>query len=78
MRETQWRERTALAHQRSTLALVLIACLLAAHGRDALSVAAALLIVAVALAAREPRHFAFATLLAAACAAVAVTYRAAS
>ena len=42
------------------LAFVAIAALLAVHGPDAFGVAAGLLVAAVGLAAREPRHLAFA------------------
>jgi hypothetical protein len=55
------------------LAVVVIAALLAAHNADAFGVAAGLLVAAVGLAAREPRQLAFAALLAAGCAAVAIT-----
>jgi hypothetical protein len=72
MPETQWIERTRLARERSMLAIVAISALLAAHGRDAFGVVAALLVAAVGLSAREPRHLAFAALLAAACAAVSL------
>jgi hypothetical protein len=72
MPDTQWVERTRLARERSLLAMVFIAALLAAHGRDAFGVAAGLLVAAVGLGAREPRQLAFAALLAAACAAVSL------
>jgi hypothetical protein len=72
MPETQFVERTSLARERSMLAIVVIAALLAAHGRDAFGVAAGLLVAAVGLGAREPRHLAFAAFLAAVCAAVAL------
>ena len=54
------------------LAFVVIATLLAIHGHDAFSVASGLLVAAVGLAAREPRHLAFAGVLASGCAAVAL------
>jgi hypothetical protein len=54
------------------LAIVVIATLLAVHGHDAFGVAAGLLVAAVGLASREPRHLAFAALLAAGCAGVAL------
>jgi hypothetical protein len=72
MPETQWVERTRLAQERSMLAIVVIAALLMAHGRDAFGIAAGLLVAAVGLAARGPRHLAFAAVLAAACSAVAL------
>ena len=72
MPETQWAERTRLARERSTLAIVVIAMLLAAHGHAAFGVASGLLVAAAGLAAREPRHLAFAAVLAAVCAAVAL------
>jgi Na+-translocating ferredoxin:NAD+ oxidoreductase RnfD subunit len=72
MPDTQWMERTRLARERSMLAIVVIAALLVAHGRDAFSVVAGLLVAAIGLWAREPRHLAFAALLAAACAAVSL------
>lgn len=70
MPETQWRERTRLARERSMLAVVVIAALLAAHGRDAFGVVSGLLVAALGLSAREPRRLAFAALLAAVCATV--------
>ena len=54
------------------LAFVLIGALLVAHGRDPFGVTSGLLIAATGLSAREPRHMAFAALLAALCAAVSV------
>jgi len=72
MPETQFVERTHLARQRSLLAIVLIAALLATHGRDAFGLASGLLVAAVGLPAREPRQIAFATSLAAVCAAVSI------
>jgi hypothetical protein len=73
MPDTQWVERTRLARERSMLAIVVIACLLAVHGHAAFGVASGLLVAAVGLAAREPRRLALAALLAAVCAAVALT-----
>jgi hypothetical protein len=70
--ETQWAERTRLARQRSVLAFVLIAALLATHARSWLAISAALLVLAAALAARSPLALAATTVLAAACAAVIV------
>jgi hypothetical protein len=70
--ETQWRERTALARQRSSLAFVLIAALLVTHATEWLGVSAALLVGAAGLGARSELALAGATLLAAACAAVIV------
>ena len=52
------------------LAIVVIAALLAAHGRDAFAVVAGLLVAAVGLSARDPRRLAFAGLLASVCAVV--------
>jgi hypothetical protein len=72
MPDTQWVERTRLARERSMLAIVVIAALLAAHGRDPFGVASGLLVAAVGLAAHEPRHLAFAGLLAAVCAALSL------
>jgi hypothetical protein len=72
MPETQFVERTDLARERSMLAIVVIAALLAAHGRDPFGVASGLLVAAVGLSARGPRHLAFAAVLAAVCAAVAL------
>jgi hypothetical protein len=72
MPETQWMERTRLARERSMLAVVVIAALLAVHGHDAFSVASGLLVAAIGLASREPRHLAFAALLASLCASVAL------
>jgi hypothetical protein len=72
MPESQYVERTGLARERSMLAIIVIAALLAAHGRDPFGVASGLVVAAVGLAARGPRHLAFAGLLAAACAAVSV------
>ena len=72
MPDTQWAERTRLARERSMLAIVVIAALLAAHGHTAFGLVSGLLVAAVGLAAREPRQLAFAAVLAAACAAVAV------
>ena len=59
-------ERTRLARERSMLAIVVIATLLAVQAHTAL--ASGLLVAAVGLAAREPRHLAFAAL----CASVAL------
>ena len=70
--QTQWVERTRLARERSMLAVVVIATLLVVHRPDPFGVASGLLVAAVGLAAREPRHLAFAALLAAGCAVVAL------
>jgi hypothetical protein len=70
--ETQWAERTSLARQRSVLAFLLIAVLLATHAHAWLGVSAALLVAAAGLRARTPRELALTTGLAAACAAVIV------
>ena len=70
--ETQWRERTALARQRSTLAFVVIAILLLTHTRAWLGVSAGLLVAAAGLGARSELALAGATLLAAVLAAVVV------
>jgi Na+-translocating ferredoxin:NAD+ oxidoreductase RnfD subunit len=72
MPETQWMERTRLARERSMLAVVAIAALLAVHGHTVFGVASGLLVAAVGLASREPRHLAFAALLASLCASVAL------
>jgi hypothetical protein len=72
MPETQWVERTRLARERSMLAVVAIAALLAVHGHTAFGVASGLLVAAVGLWAHEPRHLAFAGVLAAVCAGVAL------
>jgi hypothetical protein len=70
MPETQFRERTALARQRSSLALLLIAALLLTHSHELLGVSSALLVAAAALGARSPRTLAATTGLAATCAAI--------
>lgn len=70
--ETQWRERTALARQRSSLALVVIAVLLLTHATAWLGVSAALLVAAAGLGARSELALAGATVLAAVCAVVIV------
>jgi hypothetical protein len=66
--ETQFRERTALARQRSALALVLISALLLTHAHAWLGASAALLVAAVGLSARSPAALTAATLMAAVCA----------
>ena len=63
--ETQSAERTGLARQRSALAFVLIAALLATHTHAWLGVSAALVIAAAGLRAHSPRELALATVLAA-------------
>jgi hypothetical protein len=70
--ETQWRERTALARQRSSLAFVVIAMLLLTHATAWLGVSAALIVVAAGLGARSELALAGATVLAAVSAAVIV------
>jgi hypothetical protein len=70
--ETQWRERTDLARQRSALAFLLIAALLVTHSHAWLGVSAALLVAASGLRARSPLTLAATTALAALCAAVIV------
>jgi hypothetical protein len=70
--ETQWRQRTALAQQRSALAFVLIGALMATHTHAWLGVSAGLLVVAGGLRARTPGEFAATTALAAVCATVVV------
>lgn len=72
MPDTQWMERTRLARERSMLAIVVIASLLAVHGHTAFGVVSGLLVAAIGLAARGPRHLAIAALLAAFCASVAL------
>ena len=54
------------------LAFIAIAALLAVHSHDAFGLAAGLLVAAVGLASREPRHLAFGAALAAGCAGVAL------
>jgi hypothetical protein len=66
--ETQWRERTILARQRSAIAIVLIAVLLLTHTQAWLGVSAALLVGAAGLGARSERTLTAATVLAAVCA----------
>jgi hypothetical protein len=68
--ETQFRERTALARERSLLAFLLIAALLLTHTHAWLAVSAALVVAAAGLRAHSPRELALAAVLAAACAAL--------
>jgi hypothetical protein len=70
--DTQYRQRTALAHQRSTLAFVLIGALMATHTHAWLGVSAALLVIAGGLRAYTPRALAAVTLFAAAAATLIV------
>ena len=70
--ETQFRERTALARERSLLAFLLIAALLLTHTRTWLAVSAALVVAAAGLRSHSPRELALATALAAATAALVV------
>jgi len=70
--ETGWRQRTALAQQRSHLALVVIAALLVTHAQVAFGIAAALAVAAAGLAARTPTALTRATVLAAVVAALLV------
>jgi hypothetical protein len=70
--ETQYRQRTALAHQRSSLAFVLIGALMATHTHAWLGVSAGLLVVAGGLRARTPRELTATTTFAALCATVIV------
>jgi hypothetical protein len=70
--ETGWRQRTALAQQRSQLALVLIGALLLTHAHMLLGVAAALAVAAAGLAARTPEALTRATVLTAIVAALLV------
>jgi hypothetical protein len=70
--ETQFRERTALARERSLLAFLLISALLLTHAHAWLAVAAALVVVAAGFRARSPRELALAAMLAAAAAALIV------
>jgi hypothetical protein len=70
--ETQWEERTRLAWQRSRLAFLFIAALLATHSHEWLGISAALLVAAAALRTTTPRGLAATTLLAGAAAAVIV------
>jgi len=70
--ETQWAERTALARQRSVLAVLIISALLATHSHEWLGISAALLVAAAGLRARSPRALALTTGLAALCATLIV------
>jgi hypothetical protein len=70
--ETQWRQRTALAHQRATLAFLLIGALMATHAHVWLGVSAGLLVAAGGLHARAPRELAAVTVFAAVCATLVV------
>jgi hypothetical protein len=70
--ETQFRERTALARQRATLAFTLIAAMLLTHTHEWLAVSAALVVLAAGLRAHSPRELALATCLAAAAAMLVV------
>jgi hypothetical protein len=70
--ETQFRERTELARERSLLAFLLIAALLLTHTHAWLAVSAALVVAAAGLRAHSPRELALATVLAATCAALIV------
>jgi hypothetical protein len=70
--ETQSAERTSLARQRSALAFLFIAALLATHAHAWLGVSAALLVAAAGLRARTPRELALTTGLAALFAALVV------
>jgi hypothetical protein len=72
MPESLFVERTALARERSTLAIVVISALLLTHAHAWLGASAALLVAAAGLWARSPRALAAATLLAAVCAAMIV------
>jgi hypothetical protein len=70
--ETQFRQRTALAQERSALAFVLIGALMATHTHAWLGVSAGLLVIAGGLRARSPRQLAATTAFAAVSAAVIV------
>jgi hypothetical protein len=70
--DTQWRERTGLARERSTLAFLLIAALLLTHTHQWLAVSAALVVAAAGLRSHSPRELALATVLASACATLIV------
>ena len=70
--ETQFRERTALARERSVLAFLLIAALLLTHTHQWLAVSAALVVAAAGLRSHSPRELALATVLAGVCAALIV------
>lgn len=70
--DTQWQERTALAWQRSRIAFLLIAALLATHAHAWLGVSAALLVAAVGLRTRTPRGLAATTTFAAVAAALII------
>jgi hypothetical protein len=70
--ETQFRQRTALARQRSSLAFVLIGALMATHTHEWLGVSAALLVIAGGLRARTTGELTATTAFAALCAAVIV------
>lgn len=71
--DTQWAERTRLAWQRSRLAFLLIAALLATHSHEWLGISAALLVAAAGLRATTPRALVVTTVLAGAAATVIVT-----
>ena len=73
MPDSQARERTALARQRSSLAFTFIGALLMTHTDAWLGVAAGLLVVAGGWSSRSPRALAATTVLAATCAALVVT-----
>jgi hypothetical protein len=70
--ETQFRERTTLARERSLLAFLLISALLLTHTHEWLAVSAALVVAAAGLRSHSPRELALATVLAAVCAALIV------
>jgi hypothetical protein len=64
--DSLYRQRTALAQQRATLAFVLIGALMATHTHVWLGVSAGLLVIAAGLRAHTPRQLATVTVLAAA------------
>jgi hypothetical protein len=72
MPETQYVERTVLARQRSSLAMLVISLLMLTHADVPLGASAALLIAAAGLAARSPGALTAATGLAAVFAALIV------
>jgi hypothetical protein len=74
MPETLFRERTELARQRSTLALVLVGVLMLTHAHAWLGASAALLVAAAGLAARSPAALTVATGFAAVFAALIVIW----
>ena len=73
MPDTQARERTALARQRSSLAFTFIGALLMTHSHAWLGVAAGLIVAAAGWSSHSPRALAATAVLAAAFAALVLT-----